>query len=396
MGAIAIADNIYWVGVKDPGLLHFDIVMETKHGTTYNAYLVRGRDKVALIDTVKAQFTNEFLNNVREITDLESIEYLIVNHTEPDHSGAITALLENAPHITIVCAAAAVPFVKNTINTEARIRPVKDNDVIDLGGKTIIFKSTPYMHWPDTMMEYLKEDGILFSCDGFAGHIAFDSIWADQARQDVDYEIQYYFDSIMRPFTSYIRRNMPKLEALDVRMIAPSHGPIIRRDAPAYIRKYSEWSSDKSDGKNQITIFYVSSYGNTALIAQTLASRLSERGFTVVLIDTFQMDESYARDQIEASVALLFGTPTFNGDAVRPIWNAVSLLSTVNSVGKKAAVFGSYGWGGEGTKLVSERLAGLRLKIFSEALRARLIPSQEELAEVASFAGKIADFVESV
>ncbi len=394
MSAVKIAENVWWVGVKDPHLAVFDIIMETKHGTTYNAYLVKGSKQAALVDTVKAGFIDEYLANIQEVVTLDRIDYVVINHTEPDHSGALTTLLEKAPQVRLVCAAAAVPFVKNVINSEKTpLEAVKDNHVIDLGGKKLVFKSTPYMHWPDTMMEYLEEDKILFSCDGFAAHIAFDSIHADQASQDFDHEVRYYFDSIMRPFAPYVRRNMTKLDALDVEMIAPSHGPIIRRSAQDYIRKYVEWSVDKAEGKNQVTIFYVSSYGNTRRLAEALSGRLEQRGYTTVLIDCFGLDESHARDQIEAAKAVLFGTPTFNGDAVRPVWDAINLLSTVAGAGKKAAVFGSYGWGGEAAKLVSDRLAGMRLKVFDETFRARLIPSDRDMDELNLFSERLAEFI---
>jgi flavorubredoxin len=250
------------------------------------------------------------------------------------------------------------------------------------------------MHWPDTMMEFMPESGMLFSCDGFAAHLATNSIFADEiAAEKLDHEFQYYFDSIMRPFASFITRNLKKLDGLDIRMIAPSHGPILRQDVGKYLERYAAWSVDKSEGKNQATIFYASAYGNTQQVAELMADALLGHGWSSVLIDVAEMDEAEARNQIEAAKLLLFGTPTFNGDAVRPIWDAVNLISTVHSFGKKAAVFGSYGWSGEGPKLVSERLAGLRLKVFPETYRARLVPSDEDIAEVDRFCGKLIDFM---
>ncbi len=396
MSAVKIADDIWWVGVKDPDLTHFDIIMELKYGTTYNSYLIRGSEQVALIDSVKATFIEEHLASIRQIIPLDRIDYLVVNHTEPDHGGGIAFLLERAPQVKLLCAAPALPFVKNIVNREdIPIEGIKDGHLLDLGGKKLVFKSTPYMHWPDTMMEYLTEEKILFSCDGFAAHLAFDSIYADQTAADFDHEFWRYFDSIMRPFAPYIRRHAAKLASLDIRSIAPSHGPIIRRQAETYINKYAEWSADKAAGKNQVTIFYVSAYGNTRRLSEAVASGISEMGYNPVLIDCFHLDEAYARDQIENARAILFGTPTFNGDAVRPIWDAINLLSTVASAGKKAAVFGSYGWSGEAGKLVSDRLTGLRLKVYPKPFRARLIPSDEEMAGVRNFCKELVEFLNS-
>ncbi|MDH4157735.1 MAG: FprA family A-type flavoprotein [candidate division Zixibacteria bacterium] len=395
MNAMKISEDVYWVGVHDPELDYFDIIMKTDHGTTYNAYLIKGVDKVALVDTVKAQFADEYLAKVAEIVPLDKIDYLIVNHTEPDHAGAMVRLLDKAPGIEIVCSASAVPFVKNTINRDARITPVKDNHEIDLGGKKLVFKLMPYMHWPDTMMEFLAEDGILFSNDGFAAHIASDKLFADELPDDIDLdrEVKYYYSMIMRPFNSFIRKNLPKLDDFNIRMVATSHGPLYRTEPDKYIKAYGQWSQDKSEGKNGVVIFYASSYGNTLTIADNIAAGLAKHGFEITKADVTQTDDETSRDLIESSKAVLIGTPTFAGDAVKPVWDLVNLFSTVDRTGKKAAVFGSYGWGGEGLKLVADRLAGLKLKVFEEPFRARLVPSDDDLNELAAYTDRLAEFI---
>ena len=392
MPAINICDNVWEVGVKDPDLKVFDITMATD-GTTYNSYLIKGSDKIALIDTVKKEFTDEFLSNLEEITPIDKIDYLICNHTEPDHSGAIPAILDRNPNIKIYCSAAAVPFVKNIINREADIVGVKDKTQLELGGKTFTFRLMPYMHWPDTMMDFLEEDQILFSNDGFAAHLCSDELYADELTDDVDYEVEYYFKCIMRPFTGFIRRNMPKLDDHDIKMVAPSHGPVFRTDPLKHINRYKEWSKDKTEGKNLITIFYASNYGNTNKIAESLCRLLNKKGYDINLIDAVDCDADEVRESIESSKAVVVGTPTFNGDAVKPIWDLMSLFSTVYSIGKKSAVFGSYGWGGEGAKMVADRLRGLKLKLYEEQYRARLIPSDEEMHTLEDFANGFAEFV---
>ncbi len=279
MSALQLADNVWWVGVKDPGLRTFDIYMETKHGTTYNAYLVKGSQGVALIDTVKKEFSDEYFATIESLVGYDKITHLIINHTEPDHSGAITALLEKNPNIKLVCAPPAMPFVKAVINKDLPLTAVKDNETIDLGGKKLIFKNTPYMHWPDTMMEFLEEDGILFSCDGFAAHVADKSLWADEVKADLKFEFKHYFDAIMRPFTGYIRRDLPKLDGLDIRMIATSHGPIHRKNCREVIKQYADWCVDKTEAANQVTIFYASNYGNTKKLAELVSGELQKAGF---------------------------------------------------------------------------------------------------------------------
>lgn len=392
MSSLQISNHAWWVGAKDPGLRVFDIVMPTQYGTTYNAYLVKGQ-KVALIDTVKKEFTEEYFANITSIVPLESIEYLIVNHTEPDHSGAISELLKRCPKIQIVCAGAALPFVKNVLNDETPLTAAKDDMVIDLGGASLVFKMMPYMHWPDTMMEYCPEDKILYSCDGFATHLSEDSMFDTEVKEDLPHEMKYYFDAIMRPFTGYIRRNLPKLDKFDIETIAPSHGPILRKYAKQFVQSYKDWSADKAATSPQVTIFYVSNYGNTGVLADTIEKELSGTGLNTELVEITSCPTERAQELIEKSSAVLIGTPTFNGDAPKPVWDLMNLFSTVYSIGKKAAVFGSYGWGGEGTKLIAERLASMKLKVYPEPFRARLIPSKSEMSEARNFAGKVAEFV---
>lgn len=395
MPAIQLAENVFWVGVKDPKLAVFDIVMKTDHGTTYNAYVIKGRTKTAVIDTVKAEFSDEFFANLGEIIDVADIDYLVVNHNEPDHSGGMIRLLEQAPKAEIICSMAGIPFVKNTLNREAKITGVKDNHTLDLGGKSLHFKVMPYMHWPDTLMEFLPEDKILFSNDGFAAHYSFESLWADEATIDLDHEFWYYYDAIMRPFTGYMRRNLPKLNEFDVQMIAPSHGPIFRRNARKWLDKYVDWAADRTDEKNQVMVVFASNYGNTRRLADVFIDQLKADGLNVVAINAEACDLEKVRDEIEMSRAILFGTPTFAGDAVKPIWDVVGVLHSVYTQGKKAAVFGSYGWGGEGTKLVADRLAGMKLKVYPDAFRVRLVPSDDDLAEARDHAAKVSEFIRS-
>jgi flavorubredoxin len=391
MSAIQISKDVYSVGVKDPNLATFDIVMKLDHGTTYNAYLVKG-EKTALIDTVKRGFLEEYFANVNSVTSIDKIDYLIVNHTEPDHSGGIEAVLDRAPNIKIICSAPAVPFLQNIINRPADITGVKDDHVIDLGGKTLRCVGMPFMHWPDTMMEHLAEDKVLFSNDGFAAHLSFDGVFDDEAGAVLEREFQVYWDAIMRPFTGFALRNLAKLDKLPIDMIATSHGPVLRTNPRQYIDKYREWSQDKSAGKKLVAVFYASSYGNTKKIAELLSAELKTHGFTTVLTDVAVIPPDKARDLIEESSAIVIGTPTFNGDAVPPIWDLVNLFWTIYRTGKKAAVFGSYGWSGEATKLVADRLSGLKLKVFEEQYRARLIPSAEELTELKAYSARLATF----
>ena len=392
MSATRISDNVYSVGVKDPDLRVFDIYMETKAGTTYNAYLVKGQ-KTALIDGVKKEFTDEWLTSIGEIIAPEKIDYLVVNHTEPDHSGSLTRLLDLNPNIKIYCSGPALPFVRNVLNREADLTGVKDNHELDLGGKKLIFKITPYMHWPDTMMEYLSEDRILFSCDGFAAHLSTDSLYDDEIQDKSlhGYEYKQYYEAIMRPFSGFITKNLKKLEDLELAMIAPSHGPLLRDNPRQYLDRYAHRANIEPE--HDAVIFHTSNYGNTSKIAELISERLQARGMKTVLAEAVATDPETVRDLIESSRCVLIGSPTFNGDAVKPIWDVVNQFATVYSIGKKAAVFGSYGWGGQAPELIAARLSGMKLKVYDQMYRARLIPSDEELTELDSFITGLTDFI---
>lgn len=392
MPATEIAANVHWVGVKDPNLRVFDITMPTKWGTTYNSYLIKG-EQTALIDGVKLQFQDDWFDNLEQVTEVEKIDYLVVNHTEPDHSGSLSRLLDRNPNIKIICAAPALPFVQNVLNREADITGIKDNFEIDLGGKKLIFKLTPYMHWPDTMMQFLQEDGVLFSCDGFAAHVTPEGVYNNELPDgvDLDYETKYYYECIMRPFSGYIRRNLPKLEEFDIKMVAPSHGPVLKSEPRKYIDQYKEWTAERYDC--DVAVCFASNYGNTGHLAGLIDEGIREAGLRSRLCDITAMSADDARELIESSRAVAIGTPTFNGDAVKPVWDFVALFSTVYSIGKKAAVFGSYGWGGEGIKLVAERLAGLKLKVLENRYRARLVPSIDELADLPEWINELTEFV---
>jgi NADH oxidase (H2O-forming) len=396
MNSVELTKNIHWVGAEDPDLRVFDIVVGTDFGTTYNSYLVRGQ-KVALIDAVKQGFEERFFAKIEEHVPLANIDYLIVNHTEPDHSGAIKALLARNPGIKLVCSKPAVPFLRNIINDESiLIEGVKGGDRLDLGGLTLEFISAPFMHWPDTMFTYCPEEEILFSCDAFAAHFApRDSIFARADDPVLEREVWRYYDAIMRPFAPYGRRASESVIGKPIKMVAPSHGPINRDDPKRFIAKYIEWTSPKAAGeKKRILIAFASSYGNTRTLAQEIDKVLEQAGANTIMVDLTSVSERDLRDHYEAADAIMFGTPTFVGDVVKPVWNAAQLLMTVSSVGKKAAVFGSYAWGGQAVDILESYLDGLKLKVHKPGLKARLVPSQAELDECRRFAEAFYGFVQ--
>jgi flavorubredoxin len=395
MSAIKIAENTYWVGAKDPGLRVFDLYVKTTYGTTYNSYLLVG-EKIVLIDAVKDGFEDQLFGSILEVCPLDRIDYLVVNHNEPDHSGSIVELIRRNPGIQLVCSKPAVPFLRNIINDEERqIEGVKSGDKLDLGGITLEFISAPFMHWPDTMFCYCPETKVLFSCDGYAAHFCpEDSIIAKAGDPVLEHEAWYYYDSIMRPFAPFSRKASETVLNREIATVAPSHGPIAVENPKHFIQKYLDWSNPKiKSDKKIIVIFVASSYGNTRIMADAIAGALPSGRFETHVFDVTEGAPERARDLIEAADGILFGTPTFAGDVVKPIWDVAHMLPSVSSGGKKAAAFGSFGWGGQAPEILESYMEHLKLKVYRPSARARLVPSASELDGCRAFGAAFADFV---
>ena len=244
MPIVTLAPDVYSVGVKDPGLTVFDIVIPTGNGTTYNSYLVKGTEKTALIDCVKRPFAAEFLRNIEEILPVSKLDYVIVNHSEPDHAGALVELLERNPAVTVLLSRVAKTFVDNLVNAGFPFRIVGDNDELPLGGKTLRFINTPFLHWPDTILTYLAEEQILFPCDFLGAHYSSPHTFNDELHEPAKARkaFEFYYATIMRPYKEHILKACGRIKDLPLRMIAPSHGPVLRKNP----REYAEWYEERA------------------------------------------------------------------------------------------------------------------------------------------------------
>jgi flavorubredoxin len=390
MRPVELKEGVWWTGVLDPQLRVFDIIMKADHGTTYNAYLVKGGEKTAVIDTVKSSFTQEYLNNLGTLTELDKIDYVVVNHTEPDHSGSLDALLRAAPQARVVCGKNCVPFIRNILNRDVGPLVVGDGDTLDLGGKTLRFIQAPFLHWPDTIFTYLEEDRTLFPCDFLGAHYCDDRLF-DDLIDDYGHAFQYYYLVIFRPFKSYVLEAIGKIEGLPLEMVCPSHGPMLRSDPLKLVELYRRWSSEPapSDQKS-VLVFYASAYGNTAALAERIAEGLRSSGVRVQVMDIAATELGMMIDRIEAADGVVVGSATINGDAVEPVWNLLSNLATLKLRGKLGASFGSYGWSGEAPKLITERLRGLKFKTPLEPFRVQLVPTEEDLEGAERFGRELA------
>jgi flavorubredoxin len=393
MSTVTLAPNVYAVGVKDPGLAVFDIVIPTEFGTTYNAYLVKGSEKTALVECVKRPFAAEWLGNIAELTSVGKIDYVVINHSEPDHSGAIVDLIAANPGVTVVLSRSAKTFIDNIVNGEYKSLVVGDNDTLSLGDKTLSFINAPFLHWPDTMLTWLAEDGILFPCDFLGAHYSAAEYFDDELAKPEEHwrAFEFYYGTIMRPYREHILKAVARLKGMPIKMIATSHGPILRKDPQRFIARYEERASIASrvTGK-RVPVVFASSYGNTAAMAVKVAEGLTAGGVTPVLLNIVEEPMDRIIDEFEKSAGVLIGTPTLNASVPHPILHLLGNMVVLNMKGKPASVFGSYGWSGEAIKAVSDILTAMRLKVAVEPIKVKMTPSEAELAQCVEFGKQFA------
>jgi len=387
MQATELLKDIYWVGVKDPDLAIFDIVIPTEHGTTYNSYLVQGKDKCALIEACKFDFKDEYINRIEQIKPVKEIDYIIMNHNEPDHSGALPALLDINPDLEVIYSKTAKTFVENIVNREFNGRAVGDEDEIDLGGKKLRFFHTPFLHWPDTMFTYLVEDKILFPCDFLGAHycpkgdVLLNSELENKPEARKAFE--FYYSMIMRPYKEHIIKAMQKIKDLPIEMVCPSHGPVIDEDIRSYMNFYEISAARfyKNMLKKQVTLVYASAYGNTKMLADTIAKGIEEVGVKVEMFDCATTGVMDIIDAIEISHGVLIGTPTLNAKAPHPILDMFSFFVVLNVVNRLGGCFGSFGWSGEGVKVSEDIMRSMRMKLPLESFKVKMTPSEDDLKE---------------
>ncbi len=381
---VEITKGVYWVGVLHPGLRVFDVIMHTRWGTSYNSYLVKGSEKIAVIDTVKDGFSDEHIEKISGACDASSIDYIICNHTEPDHSGGLLKLLKMAPNAVVVCTKPASVFLGNILNDKFECKVVEDGNTLELGGKTLKFISVPFLHWPDSMFTYITEDAILLTGDMFGFHFSAEHIFDDLTplTNEMAEAQKYYFDVIMGPFKPQVLDAVKKTRALHIDVIGPSHGPVLRKDPWAAVDRYEQWALDglAVNDPKKVYIGYVSCYGFTGQLAQRIAQAVADAGYDVEIEDVSAADAAQCAAKIHAADAFAIGSPTVNRDAMKPVWDVLTSLSVLIVQGKAAAVFGSFGWSGESIKYMSERLRALGAEVVGTC-SAKLQPDDKELAE---------------
>jgi len=386
-----ITDNIFYCGILNPNLRVFDIVMRTDFGTSYNSYVVKGSEGTAIIEAAHGDYQGLYLEELREALGEDKPDYLVVNHTEPDHSGAIAALLEAWPEMKIFTNFAAAKNLKQIANSELPLHIVKDGETLSLGDKTLRFIVAPLLHWPDTMMTWLEEEGTLFSCDVFGCHYcepgALDTriAWA----QDYEAAFRYYFDCIFGPFKPHVQKGLRKLEGLDIQRVCPSHGPVLTRGCrlESALENYRVWSLPMVNSQFTVPVFYCSAYGNTEKLGRAIREGILEARPRALceLHDLVDCDMAAMGSLLNSCDAFLLGSPTINREAVPPAWDLLSRADAVNIAKRPCALFGSYGWSGEALPNLAARLGQLKCGLFEEPVKVCLVPSEEDLAGARAF-----------
>lgn len=397
MKTLKIKDDIHWVGALDPDLRIFDIVMHTEFGTTYNSYLVKGSEKTALFETVKAKCFDDYLERLKTLTDINNIDYIVVDHTEPDHAGSIEMILEYSPNAKIVGSNSAIRFLKAIVNKPFEAIAVNTGDTISLGNKTLEFISAPFLHWPDSIYTYIKEDKTLITCDSFGSHYCFEEVLNEKITNKDDYmkALRYYYDMIMGPFKPYVLEAISKIRDKEIDIICPGHGPVLNENPWEIVDIYEKWSTEVNPNtKKTVIIPYVSAYGYTETLAKKIAEGIETEGdIDVKLYDMVYADMGQVMGELYWADGFLLGSPTINGDVLPPIWSILTSLNPIVHGKKFAASFGSYGWSGEAVYNIDKRLKELRMKITQPGLRINFKPSEDELQSAFDF-GK--DFVEKL
>ncbi len=381
-----LAERVYAVGVPHWDRRLFDELIPLPQGTSYNAYLIEGSEKNALIDSVDPEVVDQLFDNLYRL-GIERIDYIIANHAEQDHSGAIPMLLEEFPEAKIVTNAKAKKMLIDLLLLEDdNFIVINDGDTLSLGDKTLKFILTPWVHWPETMSTYLIEDKILFSCDFFGSHRATSTLFVEDEYKVIE-EAKRYYAEIMMPFRKHIKKNIEKLENLDIKYIAPSHGPVYP-NPELIINAYKDWISDRVE--NKILIPYVSMHESTKIIVDALTSELMARGLKVIPFNLTKTDlGQYAIELVDAAT-VIFASPMVLGGAHPQVVYAAYLTNALRPKTRFIGIIGSYGWGGKMVDQIKGLLVNMRVE-FLEPLLIKGLPKEQDYEKINELAIKIAE-----
>ncbi|WP_378956999.1 FprA family A-type flavoprotein [Pelosinus sp. sgz500959] len=382
MHNVEIAPGVYSVGAVDWTKRNFH-GYETPRGVTYNAYLIVD-EKICLVDTVKAPFTKELLERVSQIVDLEKIDYIVCNHTEPDHSSALPFVMEKTPQAKVVLTAQGKASIIKHYQKEYDFQVVKEGDVLDLGRKKLHFITMPMLHWPDSMASYLDGEEILFSNDAFGQHICTNQCFDDENNiSDIMDEASKYYSNILMPYNRLIGNALGKTETVPIKMIAPSHGVIWRTHIKDILVKYEKWGSGYNNGS--IVIVYDSMWGATEDMARRILEGVSAAGVVAKLhcLTTSSLSD-IINDSLECG-GIIVGSSTQHNDVLPTMGGFLTYLKGLRPVNKIGAAFGAYGWAGGAQKSIEESLTASGIAVESSNLSFKWVADQDEREKCFNF-----------
>lgn len=386
--SIPITESVTWVGKIDWELRKFHGEEYSTHrGSTYNSYLVRDQ-KTALIDTVWAPFAKEFVDRLFEVVRPEDIDFVIANHAESDHSGALPELMRHLPGKPIYCTANGIKSLRGHYHQDWNFQPVKTGDRLSLGNRELIFVEAPMLHWPDSMFCYLTGEEILFSNDAFGQHLAAEDPFNDRVDPcELWAECIKYYANILTPFSPLVKKKIEEFVSLKLplKMICTSHGVIWRDNPLQIVEQYLAWAEAYQE--NQVTILYDTMWNATRIMAETIAAGLRQAApdLTVKIFNCARSDKNDLITEVFRSKAILLGSPTINQGILSAVAGLLEEMRGLRFRNKRAAAFGSFGWSGECVKLLTEKLAEAGFETVEEGLRLSWQPDGEGLEQCRSF-----------
>jgi len=387
--AIKISDHVYWVGAIDWSIRDFH-GYTTPHGSTYNAYLVLA-DKITLIDTVKAPFMNEMMARVSSVVDPSKIDYIVSNHSEQDHSGCLLKIIDQVKPEKVFASAMGVKTLKDIFHDPNNILPVKDGETVSLGNMDLKFMEARMIHWPDSMFSYLEKDGVLFSQDAFGMHLATFERFADELPAgQLEYEAATYYANIVLPYSPVVLKVLDKVAATGwaIKIFAPDHGPIWRKDLGFIIDLYKKWALQKPT--NKAVVVYATMWHSTEMMAKAIAESLAREGVCVRLLSMNDAHRSEVVYEALEAGALIVGSPTLNNNILPQMADVMTYLKGLKPANLIGTAFGSFGWSGESVKDLEATLKEMKVDVVAEPISVKHVPGKDVLEKCSELGKTVA------
>jgi len=386
-----LTEGVYWVGAVDWALRQFHgHELSTHRGSSYNSYLIVD-EKTVLVDTVWGPFQDQLIENIREVVDPASINIVVANHAEVDHSGSLPAVIRQVPNATVVVSQRGKESIEGHFHQPWNFRVVKTGDKINIGRHDLVFVEAPMLHWPDSMFTYLTGKNILMPNDAFGQHYATSFRFNDEVNQEELYEEALkYYANILTPFSSLVLKKIEEVLALNlaVDMIAPSHGVIWRKDPLQIVKKYQQWAAQEP--ANSAVILYDTMWDGTRHMAEAIGHGLAAEGVPYKVFHMAVSDRNDVITEVFKAKAVIVGSPTFNQGILPTISPILEDLKGLRFQNKVGAAFGSYGWSGEAIQIIEEHLSRCKIPIVAEGVRAKWQPKPDDLARCTELGQKIA------